>query len=178
VNITSVGGKLANPHLLPYTVGKFAAVGFSEGLRAEVAADGVKVTTVVPGLMRTGSHVNALFAGQSSAEYTWFSVLANMPGMSIDAGRAARRVVRATKRGETEVMFTIPAQVGARAHGLMPGFAVNFLTLLARPLPSGGSRPPQPPVRGMESENRVTRSFLTALGQRAARRYNQYVPSG
>ena len=50
VNIASIGGKVAIPHLLPYSGSKFAAVGFSEGLHAEVAAKGVRVTTVTPGL--------------------------------------------------------------------------------------------------------------------------------
>jgi NAD(P)-dependent dehydrogenase (short-subunit alcohol dehydrogenase family) len=73
VNITSIGGKLAVPHLLPYSVSKFALVGFSEGLRAELAKDGIAVTTVVPGLMRTGSVVQAMFKGQHEQEYAWFA---------------------------------------------------------------------------------------------------------
>jgi NAD(P)-dependent dehydrogenase (short-subunit alcohol dehydrogenase family) len=48
-NVTSIGGKVSVPWLLPYNSAKFAAVGFSEGLRAELAGTGVKVTTVVPG---------------------------------------------------------------------------------------------------------------------------------
>src|ERR1051325_10579260 len=63
-NITSIGGKVSVPPLLPACCAKFAAVGFSEGLHAEVRKDGVQVTTVVPGLMRTGSFVNAWFKGQ------------------------------------------------------------------------------------------------------------------
>jgi NAD(P)-dependent dehydrogenase (short-subunit alcohol dehydrogenase family) len=41
VNITSIGGKIAVPRLLPYCSAKFAAVGFSEGLRAELRGSGV-----------------------------------------------------------------------------------------------------------------------------------------
>ena len=37
VNISSIGGKIAVPHLLPYTASKFALTGLSEGLRAELA---------------------------------------------------------------------------------------------------------------------------------------------
>jgi len=48
VTIASVGGKLSVPHLLPYSTAKFAAVGFSEGLRAELGRGPVTVTTVVP----------------------------------------------------------------------------------------------------------------------------------
>ena len=35
VNITSIGGKVSVPHLVPYSCAKFAAVGLSEGLRAD-----------------------------------------------------------------------------------------------------------------------------------------------
>ncbi|HET6962326.1 MAG TPA: SDR family oxidoreductase, partial [Terriglobia bacterium] len=51
VNISSIGGKLSIPHLLPYSCSKFALTGLSEGLRAELAKDGIVVTTVCPGLM-------------------------------------------------------------------------------------------------------------------------------
>jgi short-subunit dehydrogenase len=90
VNITSLGGKISVPHLLPYSTAKFAAVGFSEGLRAELGRGPVTVTTVVPGLMRTGSHVNAEFAGRRAQEFTWFGLGSSLPVVSLDAERAAR----------------------------------------------------------------------------------------
>jgi short-subunit dehydrogenase len=65
VTIASIGGKMSVPHLLPHSTAKFAAVGFSEGLRAELGRGPVTVTTVVPGLMRTGSHLQARFTGQA-----------------------------------------------------------------------------------------------------------------
>jgi len=85
VNITSIGGKVAVPHLLPYTSAKFAALGFSEGLRAELKGTGIAVTTVVPGLMRTGGHLNASFQGDVEREAVWFGLGATLPGISINA---------------------------------------------------------------------------------------------
>src|SRR5215211_2397982 len=98
VNVTSIGGKLGVPHLLPYSSAKFAAVGFSEGLAAEVAKDGITVTTIVPGLMRTGSHLRALTKGQHEVEYGLFSLCASLPLISMDAERAAEQVVQALRR--------------------------------------------------------------------------------
>lgn len=69
--ITSIGGKVPAPHLLPYAAAKHAAVGFAEGLRVEAAQHGVSVTVGVPGLMRTGSPRNALVTGNRRAEHTW-----------------------------------------------------------------------------------------------------------
>ena len=95
VNIASIGGLIAVPHLAPYSASKFALVGYSDALRAEVAKDGIRVTTVCPGLMRTGSAINALMKGRHDAEFAWFAALSSMPVVSISANRAARKIVEA-----------------------------------------------------------------------------------
>ncbi|HEY8370301.1 MAG TPA: SDR family oxidoreductase [Thermodesulfobacteriota bacterium] len=172
VTITSIGGKVAIPHLAPYTAAKFAAVGFSEGLRAELARDGIRVVTVVPGLMRTGSHLDARFGGRHRAEFTWFSLGATLPLVSTSAERAARRIVAATRRGDPEVTLTPQAALLARLNGVAPGLTADVLGLVNRLLP-----PPDglgaATRAGHESETPLTRSPLTALGRRAAARYNQ-----
>ena len=99
INIASIGGLIAVPHLAPYTASKFALVGYSDAVRAEVAKYGISVTTVCPGLMRTGSAVNALVKGRHEAEFAWFAALSSLPFVSIDARRAARKIVEAGRRG-------------------------------------------------------------------------------
>src|SRR2546430_5858539 len=69
VNISSIGGKVAVPHLAPYSASKFALTGLSDAIRAELARDNIHVTTVAPGMMRTGSHVNARFKGKHDMEF-------------------------------------------------------------------------------------------------------------
>ena len=177
VNITSIGGKVSVPHLLPYNCAKFAAVAFSQGLRAELGRDGITVVTVVPGLMRTGSYVNATFKGDTGAESTWFALGANLPGVSMDAERAARQIVRATKRGDAEVILSIPAWLLARIHGIFPGMtsdALGLVNQLILPTPEGDTHNV---VRGREalSERRspVLR-LLTRLGRAAAERFHQH----
>jgi short-subunit dehydrogenase len=177
VNITSIGGKLGIPHLLPYSASKFAALGFSQGLRAEVAADGIKVVTVVPGLMRTGSPRNAIFRGQHRSEYAWFSISDSLPGLSISAERAARKIVEACRRGDAEVLFPIVTRVAAVANAIAPGLTTNLLGMVDRILPDAGSRP-RGRHTGAESHSWLSPSWLTRLGDRAARQYNQLGPSG
>lgn len=172
-NITSIGGKIAVPHLVPYGCAKFAAVGFSEGITAELAKDGVKVTTVVPGLMRTGSHVNAYFKGDSQSEYTWFSLGATSPVSAIGARRAARSIVNAIRRGQAETILSLPAMIAARVHGLMPATTVNMLGVVNRFMP-GTNAQSKERHRGKESETAVSRSPLTMLGRRAGKALNQY----
>jgi NAD(P)-dependent dehydrogenase (short-subunit alcohol dehydrogenase family) len=173
VNITSIGGKVPAPHLLPYTASKFALVGFSEGLRAELKKDNVYVTTVVPGLIRTGSPRNASFKGQNRLEYAWFSVADSVPLTSMSARRAARRVVLACQRGEAEVTLSIQAKLAARFHGLFPGLSSDFSALVNSMLPGPEGGVGDRRVPGRMSESPVSESFLTALSRRAAEKNNQ-----
>jgi len=175
VNITSIGGKLGIPHLLPYSASKFAAVGFSQGLRAELAGQGIKVVTVVPGLMRTGSPRNAIFRGRHRAEYAWFSISDSLPGLSISVERAARRIVEACRRGDAEVLFPATARVAAVANAVAPGVTANVLGLVDRLLPGAGGAE-RGRHTGAESQSWISPSWLTQLGDRAAREYNQLAP--
>ncbi len=177
VNITSIGGKIAVPHLLPYCGAKFAAVGFSEGLRAELAKDNLKVTTVVPGLLRTGSHMNAVFKGDHRKEYSWFSLGASLPLVSMHARRAARKIVNAAARGSAELILTPQAKLAVAVHGLAPGLVSDIAGLANRAMPGTGSRRPQR-YTGKESSTPLTRSFLTHAGRNAAREFNQHPESG
>lgn len=175
VNITSIGGKVSIPHLLPYNSAKFAAMGLSEGLRAELARDGITVTTIVPGLMRTGSHINAYFKGRQDREYTWFALGASLPLVSMDAERAAHQIVEAVKRGEAERVLSLPATALTFFHGLFPGTTANVLGIVNRVLPRGnGSEAAM--SRGMEVQDRMHSSVLTALtgwGLSAARKFQR-----
>ncbi|HZU75288.1 MAG TPA: SDR family oxidoreductase [Dehalococcoidia bacterium] len=176
LTITSIGGKVSVPHLLPYGAAKFAAVGFSEGLRAELAREGITVTTIAPGLMRTGSHLNAGYKGKLNREFTWMSLGASLPVISMDAERAARQIVRALKRGEAERVLTVPARLLALFHGVAPGTTANILALVDRwvlPAPGGTE---DHTVRGVEIEERYPsplRDRLTGLGRTAAERFHE-----
>jgi short-subunit dehydrogenase len=169
-NVTSIGGKVSVPYLLPYNAAKFAAVGFSEGLRAELAGTGVVVTTIVPGLMRTGSYVAALFKGRREAIYGLFTPLSTTPLTTISGRRAARKIVAAIERGDPELILTVHANVAARASDLAPALTQHILGLVARALPKGGS--PEP-IRGLDVDSRIDHSFVTALGRKARADLNQ-----
>jgi NAD(P)-dependent dehydrogenase (short-subunit alcohol dehydrogenase family) len=175
VNITSIGGKIAVPHLLPYTCAKFAAVGFSEGLHAELAGKGVKVVTIAPGLMRTGSYLNAKFKGDQDKEALWFGLGSSVPGVSMAGERAARQIVDATIRGDAEKILTTPANVAAKLHGVAPGLTSEILGTVARlVLPEGQSRGKK---RGHQTGTlggaSMWMSVATLLGRLAARRFLQ-----
>jgi len=170
--VTSIGGKLPAPHLLPYTAAKHAAVGFAEGLRVEAAREGVTVTVAVPGLMRTGSTRNALFAGDRESERRWFTLGASLPVVSINAEKAARQLVRATLRGRPEVIVTPLAKLAARAHGLAPSTFLRLVTVVNRLLPRGsGSGQPVPGHRTGSHPRWFDR--LTRRDRNAAHQWHQ-----
>jgi NAD(P)-dependent dehydrogenase (short-subunit alcohol dehydrogenase family) len=134
--VTSIGARIGVPHLGPYCAAKAAVLGLAESLRAELAADGVNVLAVVPGLMRTGSHLHAEFKGDHPREYAWFGASATAPLLSIDADRAARRIVSAITRGKVELSYTPESRLAPALRTLAPTLWAEAMALAARLLPT------------------------------------------
>jgi NAD(P)-dependent dehydrogenase (short-subunit alcohol dehydrogenase family) len=174
VNIASIGGKIAVPHLLPYSASKFALVGLSDGMRAELAKDGIRVTTVCPGLMRTGSPVNAQFKGRHRAEFTWFVLGDSLPVASIDARRAARQIIKACRYGDPHLTITTHARAAVALSALFPGLVARALALSNRVLPGPAADGGDQLKTGWETQWPVARSVLTRLTYQAAERNNEY----
>ncbi|GAB2563547.1 SDR family NAD(P)-dependent oxidoreductase [Spirosoma aerophilum] len=173
VNITSIGGKLAVPHLLPYATSKFAMVGYSEGLRAELMNKDIYVTTVCPGLMRTGSPRNAIFKGQNEKEYAAFKISDSIPFFTINSTEAARQIVDACRYGEAERTITLSAKVGAALQGVAPNLMAETMTLVNNRLPDPGGIGEQRAF-GKDSESKLSESVLTTLTDQAAERNNEF----
>jgi short-subunit dehydrogenase len=163
---------VAIPHLLPYSTSKFALVGFSEGLRGALARHGIHVTTVCPGLMRTGSPRNAWFKGKHRKEYAWFSIGDSLPLVSMDAARAARKILQACRYGDAELVMPLPMALAVRLYGLFPGIGADLVAATERVLPGPGGIGTEM-RRGAESESRWSPSVLTRLSDRAAARNNE-----
>jgi NAD(P)-dependent dehydrogenase (short-subunit alcohol dehydrogenase family) len=175
VNVASIGGKRAVPHMIPYDTSKFALVGLSTGLRTELAKDGILVTTVCPSLMRTGSPRNATFKGQHRAEYAWFSIGGSLPIASISAERAAAQIIRACENGDCEVFISNSLSPPVWAAQLAPMVTTEVLGLINTLLPETGGIGRQSAF-GYESESAWAPSMLTALGDSAAQRNNEMRP--
>lgn len=172
VNIASIGGKVAIPHLLPYTASKFALVGLSNGLRVELARHGIVVTTICPGLMRTGSHLNADFKGRNEEEYAWFAAGGGLPGFSMNAERAARKIIDACACGDAEVVLGLPAKVAVAAQTLFPNLTADLLALVNRWIMPGPGGIGTAMRKGMDSRGRLP-GVVTTLTDRAAMENNE-----
>jgi short-subunit dehydrogenase len=109
VNISSILGKRALPGRVEYCASKFAVQGFSEGLRAELAKDGVDVLVVCPGLTRTNFGQN-MFARKTR----WQADFAT--GMAPEV--VAQATLRALERRRSDIELTF----GGRMLTLMNRF--------------------------------------------------------
>lgn len=172
VNISSIGGKIPPPHLAPYAASKFALTGFSQSLRPELLRDGIYVTTVSPGLMRTGSPRQIDVKGQVDKEYAWFKVGDSLPGLSMSADRAARKIIDAMIHGDADLTLTMLAKFGARFHALFPNLSLNLNSLVNALLPAPGGSGSRA-VKGAQAESKLSRSPLTTLTDQAAQRNNE-----
>jgi NAD(P)-dependent dehydrogenase (short-subunit alcohol dehydrogenase family) len=168
VNISSIGGLIAVPHLAPYSASKFALTGLSDAVRAELAPHGVRVTTVAPGLMRTGSPMNAQVKGQHRAEYAWFAIADSLPGMSISAERAADQILAACAHGDPELTITAQARAAAMLNQLAPATMARIMAVATRLLPRPAGPDGNRAQKGRESESAWAPSVATTLTDRAA----------
>ncbi|HEV8379610.1 MAG TPA: SDR family NAD(P)-dependent oxidoreductase [Tepidisphaeraceae bacterium] len=173
VNISSIGGKIGIPHLVPYCASKFALAGLSESLRAELAEDNILITTVYPGLMRTGSPVNAEFKGRHREEYAWFALMDATPLTSISAVRAARKIVDAARHGDARLVISMQAKIAVMLNELMPEISAQGTALMNRLLPSVSLLQDKESFAGGDSSSKWAPSALTSLSDQAAIENNE-----
>lgn len=172
VNVASINAKVSFPHLLPYTVSKFALAGFSEGSTAELARYNIRVTSVYPGLMRTGSPRNIDVKAQHKKEYAWFKISDSIPGLSMNAEKAAAKVIKAMQYGDKVLSIGLPAKLAIAMEGIAPGLNLSFFDLANRLLPRPGGSGSQT-HKGFESESGITDSVLTAKTKEAEEKNNE-----
>ena len=170
VNVSSIGGLVGVPHLSSYVAGKFALTGYSLTLRAELARHGITVVTVCPGLMRTGSARHAMFKGDAAIEYAGFRLPASLPLLSMNAERAAERIVRATREGDARVILTLQAKVAAMLEALWPEGVATVASWGSRLVHYEGGVTPA--TVGADVPDLVP-EVLTTLDDEAAKRNNE-----
>jgi NAD(P)-dependent dehydrogenase (short-subunit alcohol dehydrogenase family) len=174
VNVTSIGGRISVPRLIPYCCAKFAFVAFSDGLAAELDRERIRVLTVVPGLMRTGSYLQAQFKGDAAHEFTWFGLAANLPGFTAPAAYAARKIRRAVEAGRFTLTITWPAKLLVGMQAMFPEVTRHLMAGVNEyvlPHPEGTKTFVSGKVLN-ESFRGIFRLFTT-LGRSAASELNQ-----
>jgi short-subunit dehydrogenase len=121
VVISSIAGKFGVPLRSGYSASKFALYGFFEALRAEESHNGIIVTMVCPGFIRTGISLSAL-KGDGSKHAVMDPELA--AGMPVE--KCARRILAAVARQKNEIC------VGASREKMLVYMKRFFPDVLAR----------------------------------------------
>ncbi|HVW79895.1 MAG TPA: SDR family NAD(P)-dependent oxidoreductase [Mycobacteriales bacterium] len=93
VNMTSIAGRIGAPGEAAYCASKFAVIGLSETVRAEVAPYGVKICLVNPGPVAT-----------SFGEARGHPYDRSFP-KPVSAAHVAKRTIRAIERGTPEIFI-------------------------------------------------------------------------
>lgn len=165
VNIISMGGRVAVPHMLPYDVSKFALAALSQGLNAELAVQGISVTSVFPALMRTGSPIQAVFKGDHEKEFAWFQSADVLPGFSSSAEDVARKIMESARHRDAELVPSLPGKLRGVVASLFPELAATALKVMASVLPSGGTAEYK---TGAQSRALFDKSMLTMPFRKAS----------
>lgn len=172
VNVASIGGKLAVPHLLPYSASKFALVGLSEGLNAELKKENILVSTMIPGLMRTGSARNVTVKGNHEKEYAWFKTAASMSLISEEPVRIATRIINALEYNKTHPTLSGTARLAGLTKEIAPEFLDGLMSHINALLPKN-TEDGLTPKKGYESESKRSSGRVTRSSDVAARLNNE-----
>ena len=113
--------------------------------------------------------MNAQFKGQHEAEYAWFKVASSIPGMTIAAERAARKILDACRHGDPALTITPQAKAIAAADAIVPGAVARAMMLVSRLLPGPTGAPGNALLKGREAESPwAPPRLVTALTDKAA----------
>jgi dehydrogenase/reductase SDR family member 7B len=122
VVVSSLVGKIGTPLRSAYSAAKHALHGFFDSLRAELWQDGIRVTIICPGFIRTAVSENAL-TGDGSRQGTMDRAQAR--GMAPEV--CAERIVRAVERGRDEVLIGGPERFAVYLKRFLPGLFNRFI---------------------------------------------------
>jgi hypothetical protein len=90
----------------------------------------------------------------------------------MDAERAARQIVAAGRRGDAEVILSLPAQAAVIFQSVFPEFTALLMDVVNRLLPGPGGIGIHH-AKGNESASPLSPSWLTVLGDKAMEKTNQ-----
>ena len=173
VNIASIGGRVSVPHIVPYSASKFALVGLSKGFGEEYRKDGIYVTTVNPGLFRSGSVYNIGVKGQHEKEFAWFNTMGANVLTSSSVEETARKIINACRYGEAEIITNFPARLLALANDVFPEITADVSGLINEyilPDPTGDTIQKS----GLESDSNLIPEHLRERSKKAADKNNEF----
>lgn len=122
VVVSSLLGKFGAKTRSAYCASKHALHGFFDSLRAEVAADGITVTMICPGFVRTNASLNAL-----RGDGTPHGQIDDSIQSGISSEECARQMVRAIEQCRREVYIGQKEKLGVYLSRFVPGFFARLM---------------------------------------------------
>jgi len=155
VNVSSLFGLIAPAGQAAYSASKFAIRGFTEALRQELADNGIGVTSVHPGGVRTriaesvrvGSGVSHQEEQDARAKFATL--------LTIDPGRAAEIIIDGIERRRGRVLIGWSAKIPDLLARLLPAAYGRILTLVMRARTRMPGRAPQRPQLATQAGQRA-----------------------
>lgn len=111
VNVSSIFGLIAPPGQSAYATSKFGLRGFSETLRVELAAEGIGVTTVHPGGIRTRIATDGRMAARADTDAFARHQRRAAKALRMPADRAARIILDGARRRRARVLVGADAKL-------------------------------------------------------------------
>jgi hypothetical protein len=109
-------------------------------------------------------------------EFAWFAASAGAPLISMNADRAARKILAACRRAQPSLTLTFAARGAILGNALFPNLTGYFMRLVNRFLPKpSGAEGNQ--LRGGSEVRRLIPDWLTRSADRAINRNNEQRPS-
>jgi len=126
---SSVAGKIGVPYRTGYCAAKHAVMGFFDALRGEVADQGIRVSTIIPGFIRTAISANALRGDGRKFEHTDSNIAGGM-----DVDRCAAVIVKGLRKGKMEIAVGTGFEMHALwIKRLFPGLVLKLVSKVGKP---------------------------------------------
>ena len=133
VNLSSMGGFVPVPGQTIYCAAKAAVKLMTEGLAAELAHTGVRVTVVCPGAVASNIRANSGLKGPTIPEADGAAKTAHA-SKALPASEAAAIIVRGIEEGKSHVFVGKDAAFMDKFYRLSPSFAARTIARKMRAL--------------------------------------------
>ncbi|PYL57450.1 MAG: ketoacyl reductase, partial [Verrucomicrobia bacterium] len=105
-------------------------------------------------------------------EFAWFAASAGAPLISMNADRAARKILAACRRGQPSLTLTFTARTTILGNALFPNLTGYTMKFVNRLLPGTGDAQGNKSRAGSDLRRR-TPEWLTRLADRATQKNNE-----
>jgi NAD(P)-dependent dehydrogenase (short-subunit alcohol dehydrogenase family) len=119
-NLASMAGYFASPALAAYTMTKYAVLGLSEALRAELQPHGIGVTAVCPGAINTPITVNARARGAADDPAVRERAVDIYRRRNYGPDRVARNILKAVERNRAVAPIAAESWIAYGAKRISP----------------------------------------------------------